>query len=168
MDQRTETFAEWMKEHLGVLHRISRAFADHPDQHDLMQELMITVWKAAPAFRADSAPQTFIYRVALNRAVSWSKRERGRRHRNAELGREWQAIADASSDPGEADLIERLYAAIRKLRPIDRSLILLSLDGVPHREIARLHDFTETNVGVRLSRIRSQLSSLTQEQDDGF
>ena len=51
MDERTEIFAGWMMEHLGVLHRISRAYADAADQHDLLQELMIAVWKAAPAFR---------------------------------------------------------------------------------------------------------------------
>jgi RNA polymerase sigma-70 factor (ECF subfamily) len=168
MDERTQIFAGWMKEHLGVLHRISRAFADTADQHDLMQELMIAVWKAAPAFRADSAPSTFIYRVALNRALSWRKRESGRSRRSAETDFEWQAMADQSADPAEAALVERLYGAIRKLRPVDRTLILLSLDGVPHREIARINAMTETNVGVRLSRIRQQISALVQEQDDGL
>jgi RNA polymerase sigma-70 factor (ECF subfamily) len=168
MDQRTERFAGWMKEHLGVLHRISRAYADAADQHDLLQELMISVWKAAPAFRAESAPKTFIYRVGLNRALSWRKRESGRSRRSAELDFEWQAIAASDSDPAEAALLERLYAGIRKLRAADRALILLSLDGLPQREIARIHGLTETNVGVRLSRIRRQISVLMQEQDDGF
>ena len=168
MDERTEIFAGWMKEHLGVLHRISRAYAEAADQHDLLQELMISVWKAAPAFRAESAPRTFIYRVALNRALSWRKRESGRGRRSAEFDFEWQAMANPPPDPAEAALLERLYAGIRKLRPVDRALILLSLEGVPQREIARIHDMSETNVGVRLSRIRRQISVLMQEQDDGF
>jgi RNA polymerase sigma factor (sigma-70 family) len=129
---------------------------------------MIAVWKAAPAFRTESAPRTFIYRVALNRALSWRKRESGRGRRSAELDFEWQAMANPAPDPAEAALLERLYAGIRELRPLDRALILLSLDGVPQRQIAGLHDMSETNVGVRLSRIRRQISVLVQEQDDGF
>ena len=113
MDERTEIFAGWMKEHLGVLHRISRAYAAAADQHDLLQELMISGWKAAPAFRTESAPTTFIYRVALNRALSWRKRESGRSRRSAEFDVEWQAMADSASDPAEAALLERLYAGIR-------------------------------------------------------
>ena len=168
MDGEQKIFTDWMKEHLGVLHRISRAFAEPADRHDLMQELMIAVWKAAPAFRSDSAPSTFIYRVALNRALSWRKRERGLSRKSADLASELHAMGNPEADPVDTELVERLYAAIRKLRPVDRSLILLSLDGIPHREIARLHDFTETNVGVRLGRIRQQISVLVQEQDDGF
>jgi RNA polymerase sigma factor (sigma-70 family) len=168
MDQRTDIFAEWMREHLGVLHRISRAFADAADQHDLIQELMITVWKAQPAFRNDSSSKTFIYRVALNRALTWRKSETGRKRRSANGDAEWQAMANAAVDPVEAELLDRLYAAIRQLRPVDRSLILLALDGVPHSEIGRVQGLSETNVGVRLNRARKRISALVQEQDDGL
>ena len=166
MDERTTIFAQWMKEHLGVLHRVSRAFAEFADQHDLMQELMLAVWKAAPAFRFDSAPTTFIYRVALNRALTWRRSEAGRKRRAGDVHAEWHALANQPSDTAEAALLDRLYDAIRQLKPVDRSLILLALEGVPHTEIGRIHDFTETNVAVRLNRARQRISALVQEQDD--
>ena len=56
MSEQDNRFSEWMKAHLGVLNRIARAFAEPADQHDLLQELMLAVWKAAPSFRGDSAP----------------------------------------------------------------------------------------------------------------
>ena len=168
MDERTKIFEGWMKEHFGVLHRISRAFTTSVDQHDLMQELMLAVWKAAPAFRGGSAPSTFVYRVALNRALTWRKSESRRAGRTARAEAEWHVFAAEPVDPAEAALLDRLYAAIRELRPVDRSLILLALDGVPHSEIGRIHDFTETNVAVRLNRARRQISVLVQEQDDGL
>lgn len=168
MDERAALFAGWMKEHLGVLHRISRAFAESADQHDLMQELMLAVWKAAPAFRGGSAPSTFIYRVALNRALTWRRSETGRKRRAAEADAEWHAVVSQPVGGVEATILDRLYSAIRQLRPIDRALILLSLDGVPQREIGRIHGLTETNVGVRLSRVRQQISALVEEQDDEF
>lgn len=166
MHDQIRIFADWMKEHLGVLHRISRAFAQSADQHDLMQELMIAVWKAAPAFRGGSAPATFIYRVALNRALTWRKSEMGRKRRVGDLDAEWHSVTSPAADPAEAALLDRLYDAIRQLKPVDRSLILLALDGVPHSEIGRVHDFTEVNVAVRLNRARRQISLLVQEQDD--
>lgn len=168
MDERTNIFAGWMKEHLGVLHRISRAFAESADQHDLMQELMLAVWKAAPAFRGRSAPSTFIYRVALNRALTWRKVETIRKRRDTEADAEWHAVVSQPVDGAEAALLDRLYGAIRQLRPVDRSLILLALDGVPHSEIGRIHDFSDTNVAVRLNRARKRISDLVQEQDDGL
>lgn len=64
---REAMFRQWMREHLTLLHRIARGFAPPSDQPDLLQELMLAVWRALPAFRGDSQPVTFIYRVAHNR-----------------------------------------------------------------------------------------------------
>ena len=168
MDDRTNIFADWMRDHLGILHRITRAYAESADQHDLMQELMLAVWKSAPAFRGGSAPSTFIYRVALNRALTWRRSETGRKRRATDLDAEWHAVVHQPADGAEAALLDRLYSAIRQLRPVDRALMLMALDGVAHSEIARIHDFSETNVGVRLNRARRQISMLVQEQDDGL
>jgi len=166
MTGQDERFAGWMREHLGVLHRISRAFAEPADQHDLLQELMLAVWKAATAFRADSAASTFIWRVAHNRALTWVRRERGRRRRDAEA---WREVALAPPDGGEdGALLDRLYAAIRRLGPLDRSLMLLSLEGASYRDMAGLHGLTETNVGARLNRARQRISTLVAEDGDGL
>lgn len=167
MSAQDERFRGWMKEHLALLHRISRAFAEPPDQHDLLQELMIATWKAAPAFRAESSPATFIYRVAHNRALTWRAHEAGKRRRAAVAEAEaMQLIQLNGVDEVEAALLERLYAAIRKLSPLDRSLMLLALDGLSYREIAAIHGISETNVGARLSRARTLVSSLVEEEED--
>lgn len=165
MDDRGGQFGEWMRAHLGVLHRISRAFAEPADQHDLLQELMIAVWKAQPAFRGQSSPVTFMWKVAHNRALTWRRRESGRTARNAATAREI-AVLDGGED-GDAALLDRLYAAIRKLGPLDRSIVLLSLEGAAYRDIAALHGFSETNVGARLTRARQQLTALVSGPDGG-
>lgn len=166
---RDQIFAEWMKAHLPVLHRISRAFADPADQHDLLQELMLAVWKAAPAFRGDSRPATFVYRVAHNRALTWRRRSAGWRIRSAQAEGEAARLAmEAAGDGDEQALLERLYAAIRELAPVDRSIVLLSLEGLSYRDIGAVHGFSETNVGARLSRARTKITSLVEEQNDGF
>lgn len=154
-----------MAAHAGVLQRIARAFAEPSDSPDLLQELMLAVWKAIPSFRGDSTPVTFIYRVAHNRALTWRARENRATHRRAAADAAWSdAMAQAAGD-SDAALLERLYAAIRRLGPLDRSLILLSLEGIAYREIAVMHGISETNVGVRLNRARRRVTAYIEEDE---
>ncbi len=169
MDRRDALFADWMKAHIGVLHRISRAFAEPADQHDLLQELMLAVWRAAGSFRGDSSAVTFIWRVGHNRALTWRRRESGRMRRDAASQGQYALLAaNAAGDDEDAALLERLYSAIRRLPPLDRSLVLLSLEGVAYRDIGALHGLSETNVGARLTRARRQITSLIEGDDDGL
>jgi len=162
-----DLFSRWMQDHLGVIHRISRAFADPADQPDLLQELLLAVWKAAPAFRGESEPATFIYRVAHNRAITWRRRELGRRRRTGDIEREWSLMPPPENE-ADGNLLERLYEVIRTLGPIDRSLVLLSLEGVSYRDMSRIHALSETSVGARLSRARARISTLLREDGHGL
>lgn len=164
--QEDEAFAAWLASHLAALRRVARAFADPADQHDLMQELTVALWKARPRFRGEAADTTFVHRVAHNAALTWRRGETRRRRRQDGVAAELALRADHPDTP-EADLLERLYAAIRTLPPLDRSLILLSLDGLAYGAIAGLHGLTETNVGARLTRIRARLTILVKEDGDG-
>jgi RNA polymerase sigma factor (sigma-70 family) len=161
-DTQAARFAEWMRDHIAILHRVVRGFAAGDDCHDLMQEVMVALWRAVPAFAGNSAPSTFIYRVAHNAALLWHRRERGHRRRVAIAGEiDWMIqpeIGRARADTPAR--LESLYSAIRSLAPIDRSLILLSLDGLAYREIAEIHGLSESNVGARLTRLRKRLTEI--------
>jgi RNA polymerase sigma factor (sigma-70 family) len=159
-----DDFAEWIAPHVGRLTRISRAFAAPADQHDLMQELLIAVWKARPAFRGDSASATFVYRVAHNRALTWKRREVLRWLRFPIM----QGDVPDVPEPNQDERLETLYAAIRELSPVDRSLMLLSLDGVSYADMSALHALSETNIGVRLNRARARLVKTVGDMFDGF
>ena len=164
--QEDEAFAAWLTPHLGVLRRVARAFTEPADQHDLMQELTVALWKARPRFRGESADATFVHRVAHNAALTWRRGETRRRRRQDGVAAELALRLDPADAP-EAGLLERLYAAIRTLPPVDRSLILLSLDGLAYEAIAALHGLSQTNVGARLTRIRARLTVLVKEDGDG-
>jgi RNA polymerase sigma-70 factor (ECF subfamily) len=86
------------------------------------------------------------------------------RRRNRQSEYERLRVEEAA---GEDPQIERLYAAIRKLESVDRSLMLLSLEGQSYAEIAAIHGISETNVGARLTRARKKLTQLM-ENDDGL
>lgn len=167
---REAMFRQWMREHLDLLHRIARGFAPPADQPDLLQELMLAVWRALPAFRGDSRPVTFIYRVAHNRALTWQGSQGGRARRDADAAAEAMRRTALSADPEEVRMLERLYAAIRQLPVLDRSILLLALDGVPYRDIGQMHDMSEGTVGARLTRAKAKLSGIISQitaEDEG-
>ena len=163
-----ERFAEWIRDHFAILHRVVNAFASGDDRNDLLQETMLALWRAVPAFQGASKPSTFIYRVAHNAALLWHRSQRKHRRRIA-IASEIDWMMQPGSNRNRADdpaRLEALYAAIRALPPMDRSLILLSLDGLSYRDIAEIHDLSESNVGVRLTRLRQRLASIVTEKND--
>src|ERR1044072_419094 len=74
-------FDAWLREHAAILHHVANGFASGADRHDLMQELMLALWRAVPAFRAESRASTFIFRVTHNAALTWKRAEKGYRRR---------------------------------------------------------------------------------------
>jgi RNA polymerase sigma-70 factor (ECF subfamily) len=150
-------FDSWLSLHKGVLFKVVRAYAfTHQDQEDLFQELATQVWLSIPGFRGNSAPSTWIYRVALNTAISWSRKELRHRNRNHSLDG-----ADATLEPGNIGMdprLEWLYEQIAQLGEIDRPVALLLLDGFSYQEIADALGMTESNVGVRIHRIKAHLT----------
>lgn len=162
--EQRECFEAWVREHVAILHRVSNGFAEGDDRKDLMQELLLAVWRAVPAFAGGSKASTFIYRVAHNAALTWH-RSTSTYRRHVERFEIDASLEPAAPDPAARDreALELLYARIRQLPPVDRSLILLHLDGVSYAAMAEMHGFTETNVGARLSRAKQKLSESMKE-----
>jgi len=165
MEQREQEriFDEWLSEHQGVLFKVvhAYAFASH-DRDDLFQEIITQMWNSIPRFRGDAAVTTWLYRVALNSALAWSRRERKHRVRTESLEMNESALRETSltRDPRLA----WLYEQIAQLDHVDRSLTLLLLDGFSYREIAETLGISENYVGVKINRIRSHLKNLTKEE----
>lgn len=151
-------FDDWLKAHGAILHHVANGFAEGADRSDLMQELLLAVWKAIPAFRNGAQPSTFIYRVSHNAALTWKRTLRNYRNRLERFQAQPATETSTPADSREPALLERLYVEIRKLPPLDRSLVLLSLDGVSYAEMAQIHGLSESNVGVRLNRAKQQLA----------
>jgi RNA polymerase sigma-70 factor (ECF subfamily) len=157
-------FDEWLRGHAGLLHHVARGFASGHDVHDLMQELLLAMWKAIPAYRQGARVSTFLYRVAHNAALQWERGRRNYRRRMERYESQMPQESAHSEDPADGERLERLYAAIRQLPPLDRSLILLSLDGLSYREMAELHGLSESNTGARLTRLKQKLTTLLKEE----
>lgn len=157
--QREAVFRQWMADHQGMLRRTAAGFAPPADRDDLLQEMMIAVWHALPAFRADSSPGTFIYRVVHNCALTW---HRGRRRRPSLIPIDEHA-GHSSSQPPDEDAVA-LHQAVAELPEVDRTLVLLHLEGLTYDEIAEVVGITATNVGARLTRLRQRLAAFLNPQ----
>jgi RNA polymerase sigma factor (sigma-70 family) len=163
-EERDACFERWLKDHMAILYRLASAFAVGADRHDVLQELLLAVWRSIPEFRGDSKPSTFIYRVSHNAALTWKRTQRNYRRKVEQFAALALTEAPAPSSPHEEDALERLYAAIRELPELDRSLVLLHLDGLSYRDAAEIHGLSETNVGARLTRTRARLARSLQEK----
>jgi RNA polymerase sigma-70 factor (ECF subfamily) len=151
-------FDSWLSTYQGVLFKVVRAYAFTPhDQEDLFQEIAIQAWISIPLFQGNSAPSTWIYRVALNTAISWSRKELRRRDKTNAL----EGVA-AALQPSNLEIdprLEWLYDQIAQLNELDRSLTLLLLDGFSYKEMAEALGMSESNVGVRIHRIKAYLTT---------
>jgi RNA polymerase sigma-70 factor (ECF subfamily) len=159
-----------LDEHTGLLFKVVRSFtAGPPDSDDLLQEILLQVWMSVPSFRAESKATTWLYRVALNTALAWKRRETKHRNRRSTLPVALEVV-DSAPAPGEAhadcESLEKLYEAVRALAPADRALVLLYLDGLSYSDMAEVIGITESNVGVRLNRIKKALAAEVQRESD--
>lgn len=152
-------FQRWLSEHLGLMLKIVRAFAESPhDQDDLLQDVLINLWSSLANFRGESLETTWIYRVAFNTALAWRRGERRRhRHLTAFLQRTLSS-GEAAARSIPHDVIDRLYAAIRQLPSVDAALALMHLEGRSYQEMAEVFGISENYIGVKLTRIRQKLA----------
>ena len=156
--ERDRTFRDWLHGHTGILLKVVRAYAFTPaDREDLFQEITLQVWCSVDAFRGESAVATWLYRVALNTAIAWTRKEKRHPH-GADRLEAANALLETAL-PRRDPRLEWLYAQIAQLDPVDRSLALLMLDGFSYREMAGILGITENHVGVKISRIKMALAA---------
>jgi len=165
MEQRDQEqiFDDWLGRHKGVLFKVVHAYAFRPhDRDDLFQEIITQVWNSIPRFRGDAAVPTWLYRVALNSALAWSRKERKHRDRAEPLESHESALRETTrtQDPR----LGWLYEQIAQLDHVDRSLALLLLDGFSYRQMAETLGISESYVGVKINRIKLRLKNLTRQE----
>ncbi len=156
--ERDRIFGDWLASHKGILFKVVHAYAfEQADRQDLFQEIVLQVWHSVDAFRAESSVSTWMYRVALNTAIAWTRKE-GRHRRGKEPIDVVEGLLIVLPPGGRDPRVEWLYQQIAQLKEVDRSVALLLLDGFTYREIAAIAGISESNVGVKINRIKSALT----------
>lgn len=156
--EQQQRFAEWLRDHSAIVHHVVNGFASGDDRNDLLQEVLLAVWKSIPAFRGQAKPTTYLYRVSHNAALLWIRTEKNYRRRIERFVATAPDTLTANNDSLADERLAKIYSAIHLLKPLDRSLILMALDGLSYREMAEVLGLSESNVGVKLNRIKTQLT----------
>jgi RNA polymerase sigma-70 factor (ECF subfamily) len=161
-------FESWLIEHKGVVLKVARAYTlTTEDCQDLAQEILLQVWRSLPQFQGRASASTWFYRVALNTALDWHRKEHRRQERQQPiLAIEDLSVAglDSSQQLVQREVVERLYAAIRQLPKTDAALILLYLDDQSYRQMAEVLGISQSNVGVKLNRAKKALGELMKDE----
>lgn len=158
-EEQEKSFITLVKEHQGIIHKVCILYeTDKEARNDLFQEIVLQLWKSFNTFRGESKITTWMYRIALNTAIS-GLRKLGRKIKTEELDDYHLNISDTSEDHQE-DELQKLQWAIRQLTEIERAMIMMALDEVPYEEIAETIGITQNNVRVRMNRIREKIRNL--------
>ena len=162
-NEQKHIFEGWLDRYKSMIFKIVKAYAlSAADQNDLFQEVTIQLWHSIPTFRKESSVSTWIYRISLNTAIKWVRKEQ--KHYQAEpLDNIEFALID--SKPLIDERLLWLYEEIHQLDDIDRSIALLILDGFSYKEMAAILGITESNVGVKISRIKKYLTTKSKKYD---
>ena len=146
-------FFEQLKANEAILHKLIALYAPGPnDKYDLHQEMLLQLWKSFSSYKGNAAFSTWMYKVCLNTALTYLRKESKHQYQDIE---NLEATAAEHKSKESHDL---LYSLIRELPEVDRMLISLYLDGYKNIEIADITGVNVNNVNVKIHRIKNKLS----------
>ena len=153
-------FLQIITENQGIIHKVCSIYCDsEEDRRDLFQEILVQLWKSFPSFRNESKFSTWMYRVALNTAITSFKKEK-RHPDKSGIPYENLQLAAEVYDTGTEDQIKMLNKAVAQLTGIEKSIILLFLEDKKYEEIAEITGITQNYVRVKMNRIKKKLKLL--------
>lgn len=156
-----DQFLDILEKNIGIILKVSRAYTKvAQDREDLVNDIALELWKSFKSYKGDSKISTWIYRVALNTSMNYTRKRKKdslfllsndfKKYDNSP----WLIEQDSSAES------EILYQCIDELNEINKAIILLYLDGNSHEEIAEITGISKTNVGTRIGRIKEQIKNL--------
>ncbi len=153
-------FLSDFEQNQNIAHKICRIYTTNQSAHnDLFQEITIQVWKNYSKFRGDSKFSTWMYRVALNTAISLYRKST-RRVKTQDITDIAYKIKSTDYDDTEEVHLKALYKAIQNLNDIDKALIFLYLEDKPYKEIAETLGITSVNARVKMNRAKEKLKNI--------
>jgi RNA polymerase sigma factor (sigma-70 family) len=156
-DQR-EAFTRLLDQHAGILRKVAAAYTgSRADRMDLMQEISLQLWKAFPRYSPERPFSTWMYRIALNVAISFLRSATRPHRQTVSLEATALDVADETATAESDERVAELQRIIAGLEPLNRALLLLYLDDRSYGEIASVLGITETNVATKISRLKERV-----------
>ena len=153
-------FVTELESNQNIVHKVCSLYTNDRDSHnDLFQEITIQLWKAYPKFRGDAKFSTWMYRVALNTAITLYRKSK-RRIKTQDFDSVLYKIKTDEYDDTEEKQLKLIYDAVKQLGDIDKALVFLYLEDKDYSEIASTLGITEVNARVKMNRIKNKLRTI--------
>ena len=154
-----DAFGTLLQRHRGIVFKIANSYARHAeDRDDLAQEIAARLWHAYPKYDPARSFSTWMYRIALNVAISRLREQSVRgRHDVVPLDETHEAVDGHAIDHEHEQHIRLLQDFIQRQAPLDRALLLLYLEERPQREIAEILGIGESNVSTKIGRLKQRI-----------
>ncbi len=161
-----EQFLQLLNENQGIVRKVCHLYGRNPsDKEDLYQEIVIQLWKSFTSFRGESKFSTWMYRIALNTAISDIRKQ----NRTVELSfpellpREEADTADTAKE----EQLKQMYTAIQKLSEVEKAIVMLYLEDKSYDEMEEILGISNGNLRVKMNRIKDKLRTMTKEEAYG-
>jgi RNA polymerase sigma-70 factor, ECF subfamily len=155
-----KAFLKDISEHQGIILKVCSMYTnDRDDSEDLFQEIVLQLWKSYSGFRGEAKVSTWMYRIALNTAITRLRKSK-RRPDQHRMATENFNVAESAEDRLAIQMDAELQLAINSLNKFDRALMMLYLDEKSYSEMAEIMGITESNIGVKINRIKNKLKSI--------
>ncbi|MDD2793504.1 MAG: RNA polymerase sigma factor [Sediminibacterium sp.] len=152
----SEKFQLIILQHKGILFKVALAYCRNDDRQDLIQEMMIQIWISLNKYNDKFSITTWLYRISLNVAISYYRKNANRKVLNNPLIEELASLEDDVSTEKQ-DQLNLLEKFISELNDLDKAIMLLYLEDKSHAEISEIMGLSVTNVGTKLGRIKEKL-----------
>ena len=150
-------FVALIHDYQNIIYKICRLYRDNKeDQEDLFQEIVYQLWKSYQGFKGESKVSSWIYRIALNTAIAVYRKSKI----SVDYYEEFPEHLHLSDEKNISQNEERLFWALRRLNDSEKAVISLYLEDFNYAEIAAITGLSESNVGVRLNRIKNKLKQI--------
>ena len=161
MKSKEKVFRDYYAQYKDKLYRLCLGYTgNRADAQDLQQEILLRIWQHLDSFRGESRLSTWCYRIATNTALSYVRKHKRQQDKQQPMLADLASLHDHQTPPSleQEEASQRLYKAIAGLKETDRLIIGLLLEGCSYKEIAHITGLSLSNTGVRINRIKNQLS----------
>jgi RNA polymerase sigma-70 factor (ECF subfamily) len=153
-------FVTELQDNQNIVHKVCTLYTNDRDSHnDLFQEITIQLWKAYPKFRGEAKFSTWMYRVALNTAITLYRKNKKRIDTYDYESVIFKIKADEYDETEELQL-KLMYKAVKQLGDVDKALVFLYLEDKNYTEISETLGITEVNARVKMNRIKTKLRTI--------
>ena len=158
LTDKSDIFLGVIEANKGIIYKVANSYCkDEEDRKDLVQEIIVQLWKSFDNYNEQFKLSTWMYRIALNVAISFYRKESRRKEISNPLSKKILNLTDTNSTHETEANISLLQRFISELKELDKALMLLYLEEKTHKEMAEIIGITETNVATRIGRIKTAL-----------